>query len=548
MSIAMIAGGGGFQGLPVLRALHAMGWRVLVADSVAESLNRFEADFFAHVPEARHLDSFCKAIESLVQHYGIEAVFTTTMYDLPVLAKLRPQLEQVGVRVFASSPALVDLLSDKSRAMSAAHSAGLPVLKMVDPTTYDFSRPLIGKPIHGWGGTGMITAADKNTWLQATLNKPTDTYIWQRKIEDFCEWSVDFAVRSDGACSPMVSRRRIRTTGGFAVISQIDGSRAIEELALRTANWLAETGGCGLFNIQFLEEPDGTLWLNDINPRPGTSSVCALATGVNLVDFLLNDDSTPVCSRPGIVIRTLDERFLPYIEQEIKGVVFDLDETLICQKRWMQDKLEIVTTLAHELLEPAQLSSFRLEALRVIDEGPWPQLIDVALARSGAPTSLSAELIKLWRNAKPESVTLHQDTASFLQALQARNIPTALLSDNPAASQKQKIFRLPGHVKFDSIVLTDELSSPKPDTKGFIAVAESLSLPSENLLMVGDSPWRDALGAIRAGYAGALIIKRSGSMSNPLQMIFNNEFPEAASKIIWTDSLYGIDRIFRLSN
>src|SRR5690606_33399171 len=221
----------------------------------------------AHVPEARHFDSFCKAIESLVQHYGIEAVFTTTMYDLPILAKLRPQLEQIGVRVFVSSPALVDLLSDKSRTMSAAHSAGLPVLNMVDPNTYDFSRPLIGKPIHGWGGIGMITAADKNAWLQATLNKPTDTYIWQRKIEDFCEWSVDFAVRADGICSPMVSRRRIRTTGGFAVISQIDGSRAIEDLALKTANWLAETGGCGLFNIQFLGEADGTLWLNDINPR-----------------------------------------------------------------------------------------------------------------------------------------------------------------------------------------------------------------------------------------------------------------------------------------
>lgn len=548
MAIAMVVGGGGFQGLPVLRGLHAIGWRALIADSVQESLNQFEADVFACISEARYYDKFRTDMIGLVERHSVEAVFPTTMYDLPALAKLRPQLEELGVRVFASDPELVDLLSDKARTMLAALEAGLPVLPIIDPSNFDFSSPLIGKPARGWGGIDIFKVATKEEWQDAVVNGAVEGYLWQRELTNFCEWSVDFALRADGACSTRVSRRRLRTTGGFSVISEVTETTAVDSLASQVATWLATKHACGLFNIQFLEEPDGSLWLNDLNPRPGTSSVCALASGVNLIDFLLHKDCEHKPSRPGFVIRTLTERFLPQLGQQIKGVVFDLDETLICQKTWMQDKLEIVLAKSQGSIEPLQLGSFRLEALRLIDEGPWHQLIDFALERSRCPLSLANILIPLWRSAHPETIFLHEDARSFLQALRARNIPVALLTDNPAASQRQKISRLLREIQlqFESIVLTDELSLPKPDVTGFLAAANSLSLAPENLLMVGDSPWRDGLGAIQSGYAGALLVKRDGSMSNPLHRLFEKGYPQMASRIVWTNSLYGVDRMLGL--
>ena len=62
--------------------------------------------------------------------------------------------------------------------------------------------------------------------------------------------------------------------------------------------------------------------------------------------------------------------------------------------------------------------------------------------------------------------------------------------------------------------------------------------------MIGDSVWRDGLGAMRAGYAGALIVQRNGAMHNSLKNLFENEYPEYLNKIIWTDSLLKAQWLF----
>jgi FMN phosphatase YigB (HAD superfamily)/carbamoylphosphate synthase large subunit len=547
MNTAMVVGGGGFQGLPVLRALHAIDWRVVIADSVPESLNRFEADAFHHMPLVRDQQAFRAELLSAAQRYDVKSIFPTTMYDLPALALLRGELEQAGVVVFASSPELVGLLSDKVASMSAAVAAGLPVLPIIEPGSDFGSRPLIGKPRHGWGGLGIVTVSSASDWQRGRHGESWEAYLWQPKLSEFTEWSVDFAIRVDGQCSPIVCRRRLRASGGFAVISEVVDAPAVANLARATAAWLQSMGACGLFNIQFLEEPDGALWLNDVNPRPGTSSVCALSAGVNLVEFLVSENAAPALPARGLVVRTLAEHFLPRLNGPIEGIVFDLDETLICQKSWMRGKLASVVASLEGAMPPAGVASFRLEALRIIDEGPWHQLIDVALARSGLGQEHAGELIDLWRAADAGNVVVHQDAIALMQAARARNIPVALLSDNPAASQRQKIARLPEGAAFDAVVLTDLLSAPKPAVIGFLAVAENLGLDPSRLLMVGDSPWRDALGALRAGYAAAVIVKRDGGMSNPLRDLFEQEFPDLKVRTAWVKSLFGVDRILDLS-
>ena len=65
--------------------------------------------------------------------------------------------------------------------------------------------------------------------------------------------------------------------------------------------------------------------------------------------------------------------------------------------------------------------------------------------------------------------------------------------------------------------------------------------------MVGDSPWRDTLGALRAGYAHALLVHRQEGMTNPLQNLFEKEYPHLKEKIGWTPSLYGVEDAMNLS-
>jgi FMN phosphatase YigB (HAD superfamily)/glutathione synthase/RimK-type ligase-like ATP-grasp enzyme len=545
VNTAIVVGGGGFQGLPVLRSLHAIDWRVIIADSIPESLNRYEADAFHQLPPVKEYAAFRTAIRKLC--FSAQAIFPTTMHDLPALAKLRPELEHIGVRVFVSPIKLIDLLSDKVQTVSFLLEAGLPTLPAVDPYSHNFSYPLIGKPKNGWGGLGILkirTLAQLNT---SNKDEIIANYLWQRELNDFTEWSVDFAIGNHGALSPLVARQRIRSSGGFAVISRVIDAPHVESLAKRVAFWLVENQGYGLFNIQILEDVDGTLWLSDINPRPGTSSICALSAGVNLVEFLITPhiDTPHLCH--GFITRTLKETFFQTPSNNISGVVFDLDETLICQKSWMQEKLKGLLTELSSMVNKLQIDHFQQEALRLIDEGPWNQLIDIALARSGLPADYAQVLIDLWRKIHPQNIVIHQDALALIRALQAQKIPIAILSDNPIASQCQKIERLPKEIIFQSIVLTDAASSPKPASRGFLDAAASLALPPEALIMIGDSPWRDGIGALQAGYAHAVIIQRNGSMTNPLRRLIEQAHPNTINRISWLNSLFGLEHLLEFA-
>jgi len=544
MNTAMVVAGGGFSGLPVLRALHDIGWGVVIADSVLNSPNRFEAEAFHHIPEATDFEAFRTAIKAVARHHRVGAIFPTTIYDLPAVATLKPELTAMGIRVFVSDLELIDILNDKLLTTSAALQAGLPMLPIVDPLRHDYSYPLIGKPRFGWGSVGMLKAGSQRDYQQLVPEHgAADDYLWQRKLATFIEWSVDFALAPDGQCSRLVYRQRLRAVAGFAVMSEITHAPEVEKIALQTAEWLGRHGDCGLFNIQILEEPDGALWLSDLNPRPGTSSVCALAAGLNLVSFLVGPQKNVGPARHGTVVRTLDERFFPKLEHDVGAVVLDLNDAIISEKSWMSSKLQRMTMSLHRLIDPEHASAFRLEALRLIDEGSWDNLIETAAKRSGLPDGPARELMNLWPKICPEVLVAHQDAIAFLHMLRTRGFPVVLLSDDPAELRRQKLAALPPDLRFDRVVPTDDTSAPKPDPEAFLVVARQLSMKPESLLMIGTSPWRDGLGAVRAGYAGALIIERAGNRSNPSRKLFEREFPDAATKIHWLHSLYGVDRM-----
>ena len=102
----------------------------------------------------------------------------------------------------------------------------------------------------------------------------------------------------------------------------------------------------------------------------------------------------------------------------------------------------------------------------------------------------------------------------LIDVLREAGIRIAVVTDNPAASQRQKLARAPFLASVDTVVLTDELGAPKPDPDGYVAAAQRLGLAPREMIAIGDSPWRDGLGALAAGFAGAVIAPRRGGMGN----------------------------------
>jgi FMN phosphatase YigB (HAD superfamily) len=134
----------------------------------------------------------------------------------------------------------------------------------------------------------------------------------------------------------------------------------------------------------------------------------------------------------------------------------------------------------------------------------------------------------------------------MIRDLREAGVRVAVVTDNPAASQRQKLARLPFASSLDAVVLTDELGASKPDPRGYLAAAGQLGLAPREMIAVGDSPWRDGLGALAAGYAGAVIAPRRGGMCNATAARFTGARAEAAARVQWVDDLRAVPRMLGL--
>jgi FMN phosphatase YigB (HAD superfamily) len=513
---------------------------VIVADCYEQNPNRYAADVYAVVPRVDSAAQFERAILGLCDQHDVKIVFATTDHDALAVATLAPKLRARGIVAAVADAALLRAWADKVVCLRDLSAAGLPVLPVIEPEQGGCTYPLIGKPRHGWGGRGHVIVRSAAEAGAANRSDPEHRLFWQPLLDSFDEWSVDFAVRESGEVSPLVVRQRLRTSGGFAVVSRVRRDSPVAELAARAAQLVARRGACGPVNLQILVDSRGSQWLNDVNLRPGTSATAALAAGVNLAAFMLNEVARFAERSDFVHVRTLCDTIIPVpFEGAVEAVAFDLDDCLIDQKDWMDRKLSLVlAAMSDGPLSEVDLRRFELEARRAIDEGPWDRTIDVALARANLDGALRQPLIDSWRTAHPDRVSFYDDAAAAWRSLRQRGLKLAIVTDNPQAGQRQKLARFPDDMRPDTVVLTDEIGQPKPAAHGYRLAAERLGVPVLRMIAVGDSPWRDAVAAIDAGYAGVVIAPRRGAMGNPDRERFERTYPAQACGTHWLADLW----------
>ena len=542
MTSALLVAGGGFQALPMLRALRRARARVIVADCYEQNPNRYAADVYAVVPRVDRGAQFASAILGLCDQHDVNIVFATTDHDALAVATLAPELRARGIVAAVADADLLRTWADKVVCLRDVAAAGLPVLPIVEPEQGGCTYPLIGKPRRGWGGRGHVIARSFAETGTGGSSDPDHGLFWQPLLDSYDEWSVDFAVRESGEVSPLVMRQRLRTSGGFAVVSRVRRDTPVAELAARAAQAIAQRGACGLVNLQIMVDSRGSQWLNDVNLRPGTSATAALAAGVDFAAFMLNEPARFAERGDFLQVRTLCDTAIPMpFAGPIEAVAFDLDDCLIDQKAWMDRKLSLVLAAMTEgPLSEVERSRFELEGRHAIDEGPWDRTIDIALARASLDLGLRQPLIDAWRTAHPDRVSFYDDAAAAWRSLRQAGLKLAVVTDNPAAGQRQKLARFPDDMRPDTVILTDEIGQPKPSAQGYRLAAERLGIPVHRMIAVGDSPWRDAVGAIDAGYAGAVIAPRRGAMGNPDRERFERAYPAQARGTHWLADLWAL--------
>ena len=542
LSVAVICGGG-FQGQGIVEAIHAVpGARAIIVDSTRDALGELVADRYVQAPPLEPAAAFDDFLVSTVAAEHINLVLPATQRELPRLALAASRLQQAGARVAVCPPALLETLLDKRHLYAALAQAGLPVQPLValEPGA---PFPLFGRPRAGWGGHDSLRLEALDQANEREVQALAESHVFVRWLGQFDELSADFAIDFQQRLSPITLRRRVRTSVGFAVISDsVDDPQALAVVRV-LGEWLAARQGCGLFNVQLLRTPDGQRWLSDVNPRHGTSSGHALAEGNNLVGFLLGVSARAEPTRAVRTLRPLRQEVIPQLPP-IRGVVFDLDDTLLDHKQWMLARMTLAAAALADEVPPAAL---RVQTYIALEEGEHARLIDVVAAGLGRE-DLRDRLLAAYRAAVPAQAPLFPEVRDVLRTLRAQGLRLGLLTDNPPASQRAKLAAAPGLAEaFDALVFTREHGAEKPARGPFEAAAAALRLPPEQLLMVGDNPARDALGAITAGYASCLLVCRPGARFQVHAGLLARCAPDVAPRTWTADDLRVLPLAVRLS-
>jgi putative hydrolase of the HAD superfamily len=138
--------------------------------------------------------------------------------------------------------------------------------------------------------------------------------------------------------------------------------------------------------------------------------------------------------------------------------------------------------------------------------GAWTKIAAEALARCGVPdATLAAAIAEDYAARRRESMRLFPEARAFLDALRARGVPLALVTNGDAAQQRDKIERHDLVRYFGAILIEGEFGRGKPDEVVYREALRRLGADAEGTWMVGDNLEWDVAAPQRVGLTGVWI-------------------------------------------
>jgi putative hydrolase of the HAD superfamily len=187
----------------------------------------------------------------------------------------------------------------------------------------------------------------------------------------------------------------------------------------------------------------------------------------------------------------------------IRALLFDLDNTLT---DFMKMK-EAAIAAAIEGMADMGLALDRQEARRRIyaiydREGieyqlVFDQFLKETLGR--VPPEILAAGIIHYRRVRDTYLVLYPHVHLTLIELLRRGMALAVLSDAPAVQAWQRLHHLGLQHLFKPVITFDDTGERKPSPRPFLRALEFLKLTKREVLMVGDWPERDVIGASGVG-------------------------------------------------
>ncbi len=525
----LVVSGGSFQGLTLIKGLkYSDSVRIIMCDSSNENINKYFVDSFYVVPEVSKKEHFINSLLRICEKEKISIIFPSTDIELLPLAENLKLFKDRKITVAVSNPDFLNIARNKRSLYKFLTENKFPTLPILDIAVNNLKFPILGKPLFSWGSKGVIVLNSRDEMRKYKLSELKNNFVWQPYLKDFEEYSIDCALNFDGTISEFVIRLRLKTVGGFAVIAENVHDTKLEEMINKFLILIRSKGARGILNIQVLKK-GSKYFFSDVNPRIGTSAVFSYKLGINFPLFMCSYINPEIYNiQPRFSQKSKKVKMVRYLEEfwiekenrnKVKAIVFDLDDTLINQKLWISDKLEILWSKFSNILPKKR--DFLLKAIQIIEEGNRDKVFDALSQEFNFSDDFKKKLIKTYRKIEPQNCPLFSDVLPTLKGLKKIGFKLALLTDNPPESQKQKVRICNFNKLFDLIIYSRELSQEKPSKIVFKEVAKLLKTPEQSLVMVGDNLYKDMIGSLAANYKLAYWIVREGTFYNFEQRLFD---------------------------
>lgn len=173
----------------------------------------------------------------------------------------------------------------------------------------------------------------------------------------------------------------------------------------------------------------------------------------------------------------------------IKGVVFDLDDTLYLERDYVYSGFRAVArALGEDTLADKLVQLFAEDRRNVYQ-------------RAGLSDAECQRCISVYREHLPD-ICLSSAAKETLSALRARGCRIGIITDGRPQGQRNKIQALGLEPMVDAIIVTDELGGEafrKPNPTAFQKMKEVLALDYAAMVYVGDNPAKDFVAPLMLG-------------------------------------------------
>ncbi len=200
------------------------------------------------------------------------------------------------------------------------------------------------------------------------------------------------------------------------------------------------------------------------------------------------------------------EKVLDHLEH-LRGVIFDLDDTLYGEKEYVRSGYAAIAALP----ELAGVKNMKDKLWTAFTEGK-PAIDAVLEAENICDPAVKAKCLEAYRWQTPD-IHLYPGAAELLDTLRARGLSLGIITDGRPEGQRAKIAALGLEDKVDAIIVTDELGGPshrKPSTEAFEKMQQMLQIPFEQLCYVGDNEKKDPIAPKALGMRMLLFRNEDG--------------------------------------